>query len=229
MSRKKVNEKKLKKMIIIFIILLIILIALYFSNPVVIAQMKIRSINNSKLPDDMKIPEYINFVVGLNKKEILPESVIKYCNNFAENLIPKYYKKCSSMSSDEINKFFDRNKKIIETELGITEKEKFTGFISNLKNIKNDEFILDKYYILDNTVQNGKNNIIVYIGIKYSNNDDIYFRSIIEKEYQKNKTSVSFDSDTNSSKIEEGMKILHNREEEIKNTKSPFTRGAPVE
>ncbi len=226
---KKYNEKKIKNLIIILIIILLALLILYFSNPLVISRLKLKSINNSKLPDEMKVPEYINFVVGLNENEILPESVIKYYNNFAEKLIPKYYKKCKEMTSDEINKYFEKNKKIVETELGITEKTKFNNFISILKNIKNDELVLEKYYILDNTVINRSNNIVAYIGIKYENNEAIYFKSAISKTYQKDKCSIDFDTEVDTEKIEKGIENIEKREEEIKNTEVPYTRSMLIE
>lgn len=228
MNIKKYNKKDIKKIITIFIILLIILSSLYFSNPIILAQLKIKSMNNSKLDKNMKIPEYINFVVGLEGNEVLSESITKYYNNFAEKLIPKYYKKCSPMSSDKINKYFDQNQLLIKTELGITEKEQFSKFIDTLKNIKNDSFVLEKYYILDSTVVNRKNTIVAYIGIKYENCEDIYFKTIINKKYQNKTTLIKFDAEIDSDKLEKGLKSLEKIEEEIRNTPSPFTRGAPI-
>lgn len=228
MNKKTYSKKKIKKMIIIFIIILFILIVAYFSNPIIIAQMKIKSINNSTLNKKVKIPEYINFVAELDTSNITSESIIKYYNNFAEKLIPKYYKKCNEMTQDEVSKYFDKNQTLIETELGITEKDTFVTFINSLKKIKGDSFILEKYYILDSTIQNKKNKIISYIGIKYENCEDIYFRTIIEKKYQEKRTSINFDANVDLDEINNGMKILNEREEEIKNTKSPFTRGTPI-
>ncbi len=222
------NRKNIKKISMIFLLILIILLALYFSNPLVIAKMKIKSINTSKLPNEMKIPEYINFVVEMTKDKIQPESIIKYYNNFAIDIIPKYYNKCIMMNSENVEKYFQRNKKLVEVELGITEKKDFLDFINTLKKLSNDEFVLDKYYILDNTVEVKKDKIIAYIGIKYENCDDIYFRTIIEKKYLKDKTSIKFDTNTELIKIEKGIELLKEREEEIKNTKSPFTRGSPL-
>lgn len=229
MNKRKYNKNSIKKLITIFIILLIILIAIYFSNPIVIAQFKIKSMNNSKLNDKMKIPEYMSFLIGLDRSEVLPESIIKYYNNFAENLIPKYHKKCATMSLEEINKYFNKNKNLIEIELGITEEERFSSFINTLKKLNKDEFILEKYYILDSTLENNKNKIIAYLGIKYENCEDIFFRTVISKRYQDKKSLITFDTKTDSEKIENGIKKLEEREEEIKNTESPFTRGSPIE
>lgn len=225
----KYNKNNIKKLIVIFIILLIILISLYFLNPVIVAQRKIKLMNNSKLDGEMKIPENVSFIVGVDRNKLLPESIIKYYNNFAEKLIPKYYKKCNAMSVDKINNYFEKNKKLIEIELGITEKEKFVSFIDTLKNINNDKFILEKYYILDSTIENKNNIIIAYIGIKYEDCDDVYFRSAISKKYKENKTSIAFDTTIDLEKVEKGIKKIEERENEIKNTESPFTRGTPIE
>ena len=43
---KKYNEKKIKNLIIILIIILLALLILYFSNPLVISRLKLKSINN---------------------------------------------------------------------------------------------------------------------------------------------------------------------------------------
>lgn len=228
MNKKTYSKKKIKKMIVIFIIILFILIIAYFSNPIIVAQMKIKSMNNSKLNKKIKIPEYINFVSELNIGSITSESIIKYYNNFAEKLIPKYYKKCNMMTQDEVSKYFEKKQMLIEMELGITEKDTFVSFINSLKKIKVDDFVLEKYYILDSTIEIKKNKIISYIGIKYEGCEDIYFRTIIVKKYQEKRTSINFDANVNLDEINNGMKILEEREEEIKNTKSPFTRGTPI-
>jgi hypothetical protein len=229
MSIKRYNKNLIKIVFGIFLVILIILIVLYFSNPIVIARMKIKSMNSSKFKGDIKIPEYINFVIESSQNGILPESIIKYYNNFAENLIPKYYKKCIEMSVYEIDNYFYSNQNLIDTELGIKEKEEFFKFVSTLKNIKNDKFVLEKYYIMDSTLENKNYKKSVYLGIKYEECDDIYFRTTIEKRYYKNKTLISFDANTDLDKIENGMKKLKEREEEIKNTESPFSRGTPIE
>ena len=79
MVEKRNYKKNIKRVILILILILILFIILYFSNPITIAKMRLNSLNNSKLPKDIKIPEYVNFVVETT--DIKPESIIKYYNN----------------------------------------------------------------------------------------------------------------------------------------------------
>lgn len=227
MVEKRNYKKNIKRVILILILILILFIILYFSNPITIAKMRLNSLNNSKLPKDIKIPEYVNFVVETT--DIKPESIIKYYNNLVINIIPKYFKKCRNFTDNEINEYFKRNKKIIELEIGVTEEKDFRNIIENIKKLNNDQFNLERYYILDNSIEKNNNETIVYVGIKYQDCDDIYFRSIIEKKYQKEKTSIKFDCNTEIEKIKEGNRVLEEREEKINNTPSPYKRGSPIE
>lgn len=228
MNKKNIEKKSIKKLIVILIIILLVFILLYLFNPIVIAKRNIKTLNNSKFSEDVKIPEYVNFIVENNSK-IPSETIIKYYDNFANKIIPTYYKKCSQMSSDEINNYFKRNKQIIEIEIGITDFNEFSNFINTIKSLNNSELTLEKYYILDDTIKTQGNSVDVYIGIKYANCEDIYFRSKVLGFFKKEKTLITFNSKIDNSRLEKGLITFEKREEEVNNAVSPFTRGSVVE
>ena len=58
-----------------------------------------------KMSDTLQLPTYMNEVVGKYNGELTTQIIAKTYNNFAENLIPKYYKKCKNLSEKDIEKY----------------------------------------------------------------------------------------------------------------------------
>ena len=147
----------------------------------------------------------------------------------AENLIPKYYKKCKNLSEKEIEKYFNRNKKIIKIELGFSNIDEFKKFAKTMQQLQGDKLNFEKYRILRTTPVNENDGTSAYLGITYSNNEEIILNTKIANQVNSKATSITYSFDVDESKIENDNQKQEKLDKQLENSRSPYTRGAPIE
>lgn len=233
MDKKKSKKRKFnfsKKKIFIILIFIIAIITLYIVSPTQRAYRTIKKINiPDKMSDILKLPTYMNEVVGKYNGELTTQIIAKTYNNFALNLIPKYYKKCKNLSEKDIEKYFNRNKKIIKIELGFSNGDEFKKFIKVIQQLQGDNLNFEKYRILRTTVVNENDETSAYLGITYSNNEEIILNTKLENQVNSKETSITYSFDVDDSKIENDNQKQEKLDKRLENSRSPYTRGSPIE
>lgn len=233
MDKKKSKKRKFKfskKKLFIILIFIIAIIVLYVISPTQKAYRTIKKINiPDKMSDSLQLPLYLNEVVGKYNGGLTTQIIAKTYNNFAEKVIPKYYKKCKNLSGQDIDKYYNRNKKIIKIELGFTNSDEFKQFVKMLQQLQGDEITFESYRILRTTVTNENNSTSAYLGITYSNNKEIIFNTTLANEVKKKETSITYSVDIDNAKVEKDNQKQEKLDKEFENTKGPFTRGSPIE
>lgn len=233
MDKRKSKKRKFKfskKKLFIILICIIIIAIIYIFSPKQKAYRTIKKINiPDKMSESLQLPTYLNEVVGKYSGELTTQIIAKTYNNLAENLIPKYYEKCKNLSDQEIEKYYNRNKKIIKIELGFSNSNEFKQFANNLKKLQGDKLTFENYRILRTTVVNENGSTSAYLGITYSNNEEIILNTKLSNEVQKKATSITYSFDIENSKVEIDKQKQDKLDKEFENTKGPFTRGSPIE
>ena len=233
MDKKKSKKRKFKfskKKFFIILIAIAIIATIYIFNPTQKAYRTIRKINVSdKMSESLQLPTYLNEIVGKYNGELTTQIIAKTYNNLAEKLIPKYYKKCKNLSEKDIEKYYNRNKKIIKIELGFSSSNEFKEFAKTIQQLQGNKLKFEKYRILRTTVVNENNITSAYLGITYSNNEEIIINTKLSNEINQKETSITYSFDIENSKIEKDNQKQEALDKELENTKGPFTRGSPIE
>lgn len=233
MDKKKSKKRKFKfskKKFFIILIFIVIIATIYFFNPKQKAYRTIRKINVSdKMSESLQLPTYLNEIVGIYNGELTTQIIAKTYNNLAEKLIPKYYKKCKNLSEKDIEKYYNRNKNIIKIELGFSNSNEFKEFVKTIQQLKGNKLKFEKYRILRTTVVNENNITSAYLGITYSNNEEIIINTKLSNEINQKETSITYSFEIENSKIEKDNQKQEILDKELENTKGPFTRGSPIE
>lgn len=233
MDKKKSKKRKFKfskKKFFIILIFIVIIATIYFFNPKQKAYRTIRKINVSdKMSESLQLPTYLNEIVGKYNGELTTQIIAKTYNNLAEKLIPKYYKKCKNLSEKDIEKYYNRNKNIIKIELGFSSSNEFKEFVKTIQQLKGNKLKFEKYRILRTTVVNENNVTSAYLGITYSNNEEIIINTKLSNQINPKETSITYSFDIENSKIEKDNQKQEILDKELENTKGPFTRGSPIE
>lgn len=233
MDKRKSKKRKFKfskKKLFIILICIIIIAIIYSFSPKQMAYRTIRKINvPDKMSESLQLPTYLNEVIGKYNGELTTQIIAKTYNNLAEKIIPKYYRKCKNLSEQDIVKYYNRNKKIIKIELGFENSDEFKQFAKMLQQLNGEELILENYRILRTTVANENGSTSAYLGITYSNNEEIILNTKLSNEVQKKATSITYSFDIENSKVEIDKQKQDKLDKEFENTKGPFTRGSPIE
>ena len=221
-------KNKIIKIIPIMIIILIIVLIFFINNPIVKA---LANLNNIYISDefdkDTEIPKYLNFVMGEYKGELTTQIVAKAYNSLAKNVIPKYYSKYSELNENEIEEVFNKNKNIIYIELGYDDVTQFKEFINTLKLLNGNNIKFESYRILRETILNSKQTLTTYFAIKYKENEEIYFKSVILNREDTKRIPIILLTDIDKNKLEKDKEI-EEWQDELKKQKSPYTRGTPL-
>ena len=98
-----------------------------------------------------------------------------------------------------------------------------------LQQLNGEELILENYRILRTTVAKENGSTSAYLGITYSNNEEIILNTKLSNEVQKKATSITYSFDIENSKVEIDKQKQDKLDKEFENTKGPFTRGSPIE
>lgn len=233
MDNKKNKKRKFKfskKTLFIALICIILVISMYILSPTQKAYRTIKKINVSdKMSETLKLPTYLNEVVAKHTGQLSTQIIAKTYNNFAENLIPKYYKKCKELTEKNVEKYYNKNKKIIKIELGFSDVNEFKKFINLIQELQGDKLKFENYRILRTTVENNEGITSVYLGITYSNNKEIIINTKLSNEIKEKETSITYSVDTDKAKIENDNQKQEKLEKELKNSKNPYTRGSPID
>ena len=235
-TRKKVNKrkkrifsKKAKIGFVIAVALIVIIIILAITNPKSQAQRRLKKINDpNQMQEEIQVPEYLNTVVAAYNGELTPQIIAKTYNNFATVVIPKYYKKCKKLNNNGIKKYFNKNKDLIEIELGYTDCEEFKNFINTIKQLDGAKLELEDYYILDSTIEQKQGKVNAYLVLKYKQNKEIAVNTQISQKLEKEKTSIQY-AQVENQKLQQAKQQHEQQEQEIENYKSPYTRGRAVQ
>ena len=228
-KKKKVFSKKVKFGIVIAIALIALIIISVITNPKLQAKRRLKKINEpNQMQEEIQVPEYLNTVVAAYNGELTPQIMAKTYNNLATVVIPNYYKKCKKLNNDGIKKFFNRNKELIEIELGYTEYEGFKNFVNTIKQLDGSKLELEDYYILENTIEQKQGKINAYLVLKYKQNKEIALNTQISRNLEKEKTSIQYTQIENQ-KLQQAKQQHEQQEQEIENYKSPYTRGRAIQ
>ena len=167
---------------------------------------------------DMAIPEGIS--ISNDIKDVLTNAdLIVICT------ASKYVREvCISMK-----KYYNRNKNIIKIELGFSNSNEFKEFVKTIQQLKGNKLKFEKYRILRTTVVNENNITSAYLGITYSNNEEIIINTKLSNEINQKETSITYSFEIENSKIEKDNQKQKILDKELENTKGPFTRGSPIE
>lgn len=229
-KKNTIPPKKNRKILLKIAIILIVVLVLLLTNPTFHANLKLASINNPDSMDEkMPVPEYLNMAVSIYDGELTPQIIAKTYYNFANNIIPKYYKKCKDMPDEKIDKYFRKHKKIIKMEMGYTNSEDFKSFIKLIQSLNGDKLEFEDYRIMSKTVSKKNNITNCYLVIKYKNNNEIIINTQILNNIQKNQTSILYSTQISKEELEKAEKLELEEEEKLKNYESPFKRGTPLE
>lgn len=124
--------------------------------------------NNEKYPTGM--PELIRNYSGQLKAQNIGKSI----NYVATKVIPNYNEKLKNVNEKEISKYFEKNSKIIETDIGIEKLQDFKNLINEINQkstVQNLEF--ESYYIDENSINKSNKMTEANLYIKYKNCKEI--------------------------------------------------------
>ena len=229
-NNNKIPPKKLIKRTLVILLILTAIIILVLTNPRFQAYMRLERINKPDAMDEaMPVPEYLSVVVTKYDGELTPQIIAKTYYNFANTIVPKYYKKCKNMSDEKIDSYFKWHKKLIHMELGYTNSEDFKSFIKLIQNLKGEKLEFEDYRIMSETVGRKDGVINGYLVIKYKNNEEIIINTKLLKNLQKKQTSILYSTQIDKEKIKEAQETEKKQEEELNKNESPFKRGIPLE
>lgn len=209
-------KKKIKILILILLLLLILMIVILFNNSAYKAMDKLKDINvEDNMGDGTQIPNDMYKLIKEYKGNLDTEIISKTYYNFANNLLPKYYKECKDLDTKELNKYYKKYKNTIYIELGYESFEDFEVFINYIKKLSGTDLILDTYGVMGTTIKSSKEYVSVYLTITYKDNDEIIFNTKVLKEKSENKTSISYDTTVSSDLIEKEKLEKTKEQEEI--------------
>lgn len=203
MPKKKNKIQDLKKIItllIIIVIILIILALIIYNNP---TDRNLRYIYNTKKVGTINImPTNIDKIFEDYNSKTDQRSIYKSMDLFVNEYVEKYYIATKDLSKEQINSYFNKNKNVIEKELGITSEEIFNEFAENLKNnLKGENLELVSYTVNPKTVKKISSKINYVIIVEYSNNQKIGFKLTIQNNIDKNKTPIFYQACTDEESL----------------------------
>ncbi len=209
-------KKKIKILILILLLLLILMIVILFNNSAYKAMDKLKDINvEDNMGNGTQIPNDMYKLIKEYKGNLDTEIISKTYYNFANNLLPKYYKECKDLDAKELNKYYKKYKNTIYIELGYESFEDFEAFINYIKKLSGTDLVLDTYGVMGTTIKSSKEYVSVYLTITYKDNDEIIFNTNVLKEKSENKTSITYDTDVRSELIEKEKSEKTKEQEEI--------------
>ncbi|MBR3614243.1 MAG: hypothetical protein IKL55_03600 [Clostridia bacterium] len=177
---KKINSniKKIRKLIIILGILAIagiVCMLILMNDPV---QKRLNFIYNEKIGDTSEkspINAYALFTEYDGRVDTA--TAYKAMHIFVDDIVEEYYLKIKEYNFDKAKteQYYEKNAEDIKKELGVEDKEKFVQFIDNLKVLKGNELILEKYTIVPESVRKLASYTEFALLIKYKDNEQIAY------------------------------------------------------
>lgn len=205
--------KKIKILIIICAILLVGVSVVYILlNPNTEAYIELYDIKiSNEMDDEMVLPKGLYKLGAVYAGELSTEIICKSYNNLATNVIPKYYMNCKNLNNDEIKEFYEKNDKVIYTELGYENFNQFLNLMQVLKTLTGEELVFESYELEGLSLEEKEDSFSMYLKIKYKNNDEIVLNSYVQKKLNKKCTSILLTTDVD-------LEQLEKKEQEINNT-----------
>lgn len=188
------KNKKVKKILILLVICILLLFSLLLFilfNSELKAQRELNvTLISNEMDEHLELPKGLYKLIEIYKGELTTEIISKQYNKIAKVFIPKYYEDCKNLNDSELNKYFNKNKKVIYIELGYETYEEFNKFIKELSNLTGNKLVFESYEIPIDSIEKTDIGYSAYISIKYENNETITFNSNISRKAEKDKTSI---------------------------------------
>ena len=194
-EKKKTNNELIIKNIKKGILLIIIgaLIVTLFNLEYIFAKSNLNKILDSKISDDVHVPEGVLRITSEYNGDIESYKVIlKSLADVAENVIPKYYEVSVDKSDEEIKTYFEKHKKVILMETGIETVEEYLAFTETLKTLKSDELVIQDYYVDITTILIKYNRIEAKFVFEYENGQSVVLNARLNNITQKNASPVKY-------------------------------------
>lgn len=154
MNKRNKIKNKLFIIIMLLLILLILILSYILLNSNVRAKNKLEEILVSdEMDDNLILPKGLYKLIEVYDGVFTTENIAKKYNDFATNIIPRYYKNCKNLSPDELNSFFNKNKNLIFMELRYKDYNDFKDFIEKVKELNGDLLEFESYEILIDSVE----------------------------------------------------------------------------
>lgn len=195
-EKKKTNNneliiKNIKKGILLIIIGA--LIVTLFNLEYIFAKSNLNKILDSKISDDVHVPEGVLRITSEYNGDIESYKVIlKSLADVAENVIPKYYEVSVDKSDEEIKTYFEKHKKVILIETGIETVDEYLAFTETLKTLKSNEFVIKDYYVDITTILIKYNRIEANFVFEYENGQNVVLNAVLNNITQKNASPVKY-------------------------------------
>ena len=198
------NKKVILACIILLVISLVVIGVVLYTSPYNKALRKIKEINaTTKIEEANVYTVDIYKLFNIYKGDLTSEVISKTYENFAVNIIPRYYKACSGLDENGINKYYKGNKNTIRVELGIQNEEDFQKFIQYLNsNISDSNLIFKSTRAVGESIKGYKDYIEMYVEVNYENGTNLVFNTHISKVITTDITPITYSTDVNSEILE---------------------------
>jgi hypothetical protein len=178
MKTKKKNRRLIVfGVIIIFLIIGIIVLVntLKNNNPLTIAKARLTYIKQDSTWGDYNevYPDGAPALARTYQGNLTIISIGKSMYYVATDFLPTEYSKLKDMSSEKINKYYEKNTELIEVALGIESKDDFVELINKLKTLNADTLELDSFYIDTESIKVANAYTKATLHITYKNCEDI--------------------------------------------------------
>lgn len=195
MKNKKNNQKtKIILGVILVIIAIIVISVIYSLSTADLRQAKKQlnyiiseEWNNEKYPTGM--PELIRNYSGQQKAQNIGKSI----NYVATKVIPNYNEKLKNADEKQISKYFEKNSKIIEIDIGIDKFDDFKKFINEInQKSKSKKLEFESYYIDEDSIKQSNKMTEADLYIKYKGCEEIELGLKIYNEKSKIVSSIDY-------------------------------------
>ena len=212
------NKKVILACIILLVISLVVIGVVLYTSPYNKALRKIKEINaTTKIEEANVYTVDIYKLFNIYKGDLTSEVISKTYENFAVNIIPRYYKACSGLDENGINKYYKGNKNTIRVELGIQNEEDFQKFIQYLNsNISDSNLIFKSTRAVGESIKGYKDYIEMYVEVNYENGTNLVFNTHISKVITTDITPITYSTDVNSEILEKEDQKRKETEEMLK-------------
>lgn len=183
--------KNIKKGILLIIIGA--LIVTLFNLEYIFAKANLNKILDSKIADDIHVPEGILRITSEYKGDIESYKVIlKSLADVAENVIPKYYELSVGKTDEEIKTYFEKHHKVILIETGLETADEYLAFTKTLNTLKSNEFVIQDYYVDIATILIKYNRIETNIVFEYENGQTVVLNAVLNNITQNNASPIKY-------------------------------------
>lgn len=212
------NKKVILACIILLVISLVVIGVVLYTSPYNKALRKIKEINaTTKIEEANVYTVDIYKLFNIYKGDLTSEIISKTYENFAINIIPRYYSDCNGLDVNGINKYYKGNKNTIKVELGIENEEDFQKFIQYLNNnISDSNLVFKSTRAVGESIKGYKDYIEMYVEVNYENGTNLVFNTHISKVITTDITPITYSTDVNSEILEKETQKRKETEEMLK-------------